>query len=214
MNDRNLGPSDAELEAMLRGFDEQDLELLDPPDDVWDGIEAAMGAAAAAPATVTPLGSRQRRARGTLIGVAAAIIVAVVAVVAVYVSRDDSSEILATATLAYDPATFDALGATAGANADLVSDDGTLRIDIVEATLPSPGEEADLEVWLIEPDAEGNVADLVSLGVVDPSNPGGLEVPPSHDPAVYYVVDISVEPRDGDASHSGRSILRGPLSDI
>ncbi|MYG91790.1 MAG: anti-sigma factor, partial [Acidimicrobiia bacterium] len=87
-------------------------------------------------------------------------------------------------------------------------------IALVAATLPSPGADADLEVWLIQPDDQGNVADLVSLGVVSPTDPESLDVPPTHDPAVFFVVDISVEPRDGDAGHSGRSILRGELMDV
>ena len=70
------------------------------------------------------------------------------------------------------------------------------------------------EVWLIRPDAAGNVAGRVSLGVIDPTDPGSLAVPAGYDPDAYFVVDISVEPRDGDASHSGRTILRGPLQDI
>lgn len=69
-------------------------------------------------------------------------------------------------------------------------------------------------MWLIQPDDQGNVVDLISLGVVSPTDPESLQVPRSHDPAVYFVVDISVEPRDGDTSHSGRSILRGALMDV
>jgi len=33
------------------------------------------------------------------------------------------------------------------------------------------------------------------------------------DPDVYSIVDIGIEPRDGDVAHSGRSILRGTLTD-
>lgn len=68
-------------------------------------------------------------------------------------------------------------------------------------------------MWLIRPDDEGNVADLVSLGVVDPADPGTLDVPAGYNPDVFFVVDISVEPRDGDPAHSGRSILRWPLNE-
>ena len=69
-------------------------------------------------------------------------------------------------------------------------------------------------MWLIRPDAEGNVADLVSLGVIDPESPGSLAVTAGYDPGDYSVVDISVEPRDGDAGHSGRSILGGSLRGV
>ena len=63
----------------------------------------------------------------------------------------------------------------------------------------------------------GTAADhaaLVSIGLVDPGYPGPLDVPAGYDPSAYFVVDISIEPRDGDAGHSGRSILRGPLLDV
>jgi hypothetical protein len=36
-------------------------------------------------------------------------------------------------------------------------------------------------------------------------------VPAGLDPSSHYVVDISIEPRDGIAAHSGQSILRGAL---
>ena len=64
---------------------------------------------------------------------------------------------------------------------------------------------------VIEPDDDGAVANLVSLGIVDPEDPGSFDVPAGYDPTVFSVVDISVEPRDGDDTHSGRSILRAGL---
>ena len=39
-------------------------------------------------------------------------------------------------------------------------------------------------------------------------------VPAELDPDVYSIVDISIEPRDGDEQHSGRSILRGALTEV
>ena len=144
---------------------------------------------------------------------AAVPILVVAGAVALSLTLDDRSEVVATAVLAYDSENFDALGAQARASVDLVADGGSHSVVIVDAALPSPEAGADLEVWLIRPDADGNVTDVVSLGVVDPADPGSLEVPGGYDPDAYFVVDISVEPRDGDASHSGRSILRGPLLD-
>lgn len=213
MNDKHTDPGISAVEAMLRDLDQEDLDLLAPPDEIWDGIEAAIDEQGGGPASVVPIDSRRRTTRRVLMGVAAALMAVVIGVAAFLAGRD-GAEVLATARLVYDPASFDAMGATAAGGANLVSEDGALRIDIVDADLPSPGEDADLEVWLIRPDESGNVADLVSLGVVSPTEPGSLDVPASHDPALYYVVDISVEPRDGDAGHSGRTILRGPLANL
>ena len=196
------------------GWEENDLELLDPPDQIWQGIESVVSADRDTAASVVPLDSRRRNLRRVFRGVAAAVVAALIGVVVFVSVSEDAEEVLATATLAYDPLSFDSLGATAAAGANLVSEDGRLTVALVDATLPSPGAGADLEVWLIQPDDQGNVVDLVSLGVVSPVDPQNLEVPRSHDPAVYFVVDISVEPRDGDAGHSGRSILRGALMDV
>ena len=89
------------------------------------------------------------------------------------------------------------------------------RLGVIEITFDGErvgaGEDADLELWLIEPDADGSPAELVSLGVIDPDRPGDFAVPATTDPSVFSVVDISIEPRDGVPTHSGRSILRGPL---
>lgn len=213
MDDRHTRRSDAELEAILRDIDPEDLELLEPPAEVWEGIEAAVGATDGAHETVVPLASRRRSVRRAVTGIAAALILVAMAL-AVTLTRPEGTTVVATASLAHDAETFDALGAQAQAQAELIVEDGRHSIRIVDAALPVPEAGADLEVWLIRPDDEGNVADLVSLGVVDPVEPGDLDVPAGYDPDVFLVVDISVEPRDGDAGHSGRSILRGPLQGI
>ena len=212
MDDTNAPRTDADLETVLGDFDAEHLELLDPPEEVWEGIEAATGTTAGLPDEVVPRESG-RRARRAVLGFAAALVLAAAGVAGHLLTREDPAVVVATAALAYDPQNFDALGAHARAGADLTNDDGRHSIVIVDAALPSPEAGADLEVWLIKPDEEGNVADLVSLGVVDPANPGSLEVPTGCDPGAYFVVDISVEPRDGDPTHSGRSILRGQLQD-
>lgn len=216
MDDNNPGRTDREIEAMLQDIDAEDLELLEPPDDVWEGIESAVREEAETgpeePGTVVQLEPRPWSTWRTVLGVAAAVLLAVAGVTAYVLTRGDPA-VVAAASLDYDPETFDALGAQARAGAELVEEDGRHSIDIVDADLPDPEAGADLEVWLIRPDDQGNVADLVSLGLVDPDDPGSLAVPAGYDPDAYFVVDISVEPRDGDAGHSGRSILRGPLLD-
>ncbi len=219
--DREADDGVRRIEALLRELDAEDLALLDdPPDEVWHHIEAELAGAGAPQVTEAPrladvvdIRSRRRFTPALLVGAAAAAAVVIAGVVTNSVGG--GADVVANAELAYDAESFDVLGADAEAVVSLVEDDGAFRIEIDEADLPTPTDEpADLELWLIEPDADGNVADLVSLGVVDPDDPASFEVPADYDPDVYFVVDISVEPRDGDASHSGRSILRGPLQQI
>lgn len=215
MDEERTGRTDSEIEAMLRDLDAAELELIDPPEDVWEGIESAVQAAEDAPGAVISLESRRRRIRRILFGAAAALVLIAAGVVtAVTLTRDDPARVVASAELAYDPDSFDALGAQARAGAELIAEDGRNSIEIVDASLPSPEAGADLEAWLIQPDDEGNVVDLVSIGLVDPDDPGSLEVPAGYDPKIFFVLDISIEPRDGDAGHSGRSILRGPLQEL
>ena len=213
MDDKHARRTDADLESMLRDLESEDLELLEPPAEVWEGIESEVRTTADAPGNVVQLEARRRRMRRFALGVAAALVLAAAGVATYTLTRDDQAVVVATASLAYDPEVFDALGAEARAGADLIREDDRHSIEIVDSSLPSPEAGADLEVWLIRPDDAGNVVDLVSLGVVDPANPGSLDVPSGYDPSTYYVLDISVEPRDGDVGHSGRSILRGPLRD-
>ncbi len=231
-NDQPDHNETGDIEAVLREITPEDRDLVAPPDDVWDRIAAELSLgeaegdaeADAGPvhlaeperlADVVPIESKRRFTPAVFVGAVAAAVVIVAGIVTGYLGGDDGAAVVANAELAYDAANFDELGAEAEARVSLVEDDGTFRIEIDEADLPTPSDEpADLELWLIEPDAEGNVADLVSLGLVDPSDPASFEVPADYDPDVYFVVDISVEPRDGVPTHSGRSILRGPLQQI
>ena len=53
------------------------------------------------------------------------------------------------------------------------------------------------------------VSQLVSLG---PLREDGLyDLPAGLDPEAFPIVDVSVEPIDGDPTHSGDSLLRGQL---
>lgn len=62
------------------------------------------------------------------------------------------------------------------------------------------------EVWLIRNDAGA----LVSLGVLEGES-GSFVIPDGLDLVEYSLVDVSVEPLDGDPAHSGDSIVRGEL---
>ena len=127
-------------------------------------------------------------------------------------TRASGEAVVARADLAFDPDAFDPLGADATATVQLVERDGGYEIVIDDAQLPSVAEEADLELWLIEADATGSIVDVAPVSLV--SGTGAYAVPESLDVSTHRIVDISIEPRDGDEAHSGRSILRGTLTDV
>lgn len=204
-----------DIEALLAEFEADDATLVEPPADIWAAIETSI-TPESAPSPVVHLADRRRPS--TWLGAAAAAVVFVVAGALVFVAtRSDSNAepVVASAELAWDAAAFDPLGADAAATARLVGDDSGYTIDLEQARLPELSADGEsLELWLIQPDAEDNPAALVSLGTfdADDSTAGAtFDVPDGFDPDEYFVVDISVEPNDGDPAHSGRSILRGPL---
>jgi hypothetical protein len=205
-----------------------------PPPSVWAGIAAATGvttapraealAAAAppppvavppappaavppappaaapepAPAAVVPL--RTRRSR--LLLAAAASLVVGVGIGAGAVALGTGDDGLAVAAAALDP-----LGdSDASGEARVVErDDGTLVLEVdLTATDPQDGF---YEVWLLDEAVE----DLVSLGVVRGGGKVALTLPSTIDLGEYPVVDVSVEPLDGDPGHSGFSVARGTL---
>ena len=200
-------PNVRDIEALLRELDADDLEPVTPPASVWAGIDAQTAAPAAAPATVRSISGR--RPSTWMLAAAAALVLIVVGSVLV-LNRGDQTQVLSQAALTFDPAAFDPLGADATAQATLMKRDDTYMIRLSDASLPELADD-DLELWLIQPDANGNPLDVAPVALVDPDGDGVYEVPEGLDPTTHYVVDISIEPRDGVHTHSGRSILRGAL---
>ncbi len=207
-----------DIEALLRSLTPEDLESGPAPVGLWEGIEAALADEADLPAgNVRSLAAqREKRNLPSILRMAAAVVVIAAlgagALSVVRSQRSEDSVVLAAAALTYDEVSFDPLGARAVADVALVERGGTFSVTFEDADLPTDlGEDADLELWLIEPDADGQVKDLVSLGVLRQDELGSYSVPTDIDPALFNVVDISIEPRDGDAGHSSRSILRGAL---
>lgn len=64
------------------------------------------------------------------------------------------------------------------------------------------------EVWLINLDGTR----MVALGVLPEGDTGEFQVPRGLLDEGYRIVDISVEPDDGDPTHSGVSLARGELA--
>ncbi len=79
------------------------------------------------------------------------------------------------------------------------------RMLVLDTDYPSV-QSGDLEVWLIDPNIKG----MVSLGFLTSAH-GEFVIPQGYSTSAYPIVDISIEPRDGVATHSGDSITRGTL---
>lgn len=100
-------------------------------------------------------------------------------------------------------------GQGASGSAELVGavgGDGGEAVVAVSGVSPSEAGEF-YELWLLNaPD------DLISLGSfrVGASGRAEVTVPLPVDPGEFEFIDLSVERDDGDASHSGRSVLRAP----
>jgi anti-sigma-K factor RskA len=112
---------------------------------------------------------------------------------------DDGGSVVAATTL--DPLSAE----DASGRAEVREADG---MRLLEVDLDAPSlTDGYYEVWLLQPDA----VRMVPLGVVHRGDtvlplPGGLDL------SAYPLVDVSVEPMDGDPTHSGVSVARGSLS--
>jgi hypothetical protein len=206
--------------------------LESPPDRVWHGIATELGlsaataagaessiaadedAAAAAPRTVdaaadasagtAPRGRRvgrgARRMRAVWALAASLVLVAGVGLGVWAVTARLAPVSIAAASLAAFP---DHPGAEGTADVEEARDGSrTLVVSLESGAFP----DAYREVWLIRNDA----AALVSLGVLT-GDRGSFPIPDGLDLSEYSIVDVSVEPLDGDPAHSGDSIVRGEL---
>ncbi|PKH43706.1 hypothetical protein CXG46_04445 [Nocardioides alpinus] len=90
------------------------------------------------------------------------------------------------------------------ARAVSVDDMVTLRVSARELG----DEDGFHEVWLINVDGTR----MVALGVLADWDTGEFQVPRGLIEEGYRIVDISVEPEDGDPTHSGVSLARGELA--
>ena len=178
-----------------------------PPPAVWSAVVAELGLGlgqglGAAPAD--ELATRRSGSRRTaLVAAAAALLGIVVGAGAALLVSDDSGTSAGTVTAR---ATLDPLPERTGAGTAVVrasGDDRVLEIDVRDL---SAGDGV-YEVWLLDAHAKR----LVSLGLLEGGH-GRFPLPEAVDVRDYPVVDVSIEPVDGDPAHSGDSVVRGQLS--
>ncbi|MEV8513075.1 anti-sigma factor [Dactylosporangium sp. NPDC051484] len=86
--------------------------------------------------------------------------------------------------------------------------DGERRLIVRAEGVPVQAD-GDYEAWLV--DETGPAGRMEALGVLGKGPSLSLAVPATVDLSRYNVIDISAEPHDGKAAHSGRSMLRGKL---
>lgn len=223
-DDRHLDPPPPELWGRIAGAlddtDEAGEALTPPPAELWDRIAAEVrdlggepdgpvDAPATTPATTLapprPQQMRRLPRRAVAALAAAAVLLLVGAVAVVGLGRGDgrpTTELVARASLSgkgLDP------GGSSTGSARLVREDGAWEVAIRAADLPAPAPGTYYEAWLL-----GSGPDQVqSLGTLDGS--GGFTVPDGLDVDQFPLVDVSVEPIDGNPAHSAKSVLRGRL---
>ena len=90
--------------------------------------------------------------------------------------------------------------------ASAVESDDTVTLRVSARELG--GDEGFHEVWLLNVDGTR----MVALGVLAGGDSGEFQVPRGLLDQGYRIVDISVEPEDGDPTHSGVSLARGELA--
>ena len=163
--------------------------LDEPEPDSYDGPVVSLDAAR----------SKRNLRMAVVVGIAAAVLLIGVPVgLALRESSDDQPGDFIAADL-------DALSDELAASGEAELADRELRVETMGL---DPLDDAVYELWLLDI-VDGEPADLVSVGVIDAA--GTFIIDESVDLDRFNVVDISIEPTDGDPSHSGNSVLRGEL---
>ncbi|MEV4349266.1 anti-sigma factor [Actinoplanes sp. NPDC049596] len=180
-------------------------DLPPPPEHVWQAIEAEVTRAPAPVRAIRTEVPRPRRSRPRwltpVLAAAAAAVLAVAGVIAVdRLTGPPAEQVLARATLT----PLKTVPTDAGGDVQVLSD-GQLRIDVRNLPLTTGFH----EVWLLDPKEPGK---MVAIGNLSDKPDALLPVPPGTDLKRFNLVDVSDEPHDGDATHSGRSLLRGTLT--
>lgn len=178
-----------------------------PPDDLWDRIadDVRTDPDAAAPTSMpVPVSAAPRRRRSVLLAAAAVAVVLALAAGVVAVSRDGdpATELVATASLSgagLDP------GGDGTGSAELLEGPKGWKVAIEVADLPELPDGSYYEAWLLG-SGPGQVQSLGALrGDERFAVPDGLAIDD------FPLVDVSIEPIDGNPEHSSRSVLRGEL---
>ena len=183
------------LDALARRLGElgSDLQLgADAPAGLFDAIEAR----AASGSTVVAM-----RPRRLVLGALAAAAALVVVVGSVVVLRDGDPEPITEEVVLGGLAGFEEVAG--GATVVIDGDQRTVAVELADVDVPVGHH---LELWLLDADVE----QIIPLGELSSTAPH--DVPPEVDLGSTPVLDVSLEPDDGDPAHSGVSVVRGTIT--
>ena len=186
--------------------------LVPPPAGLRDQVLAQVRSQVAEPVSEPAPVERTAR-RGVplwLAGVAAALaLLAGIGLGRIGTSDEDTPEAVpptdsGTVVAATPLTALDSDAARGEASAVQTDDTFTIRVSASEL-----GDEPGVhEVWLINVDGKR----MISIGLLASGDEGEFAVPMDLIDEGYRIVDISVEPDDGDPTHSGVSLARGELT--
>jgi anti-sigma-K factor RskA len=183
-----------------------------PTEAMWQSIRVQLATqspatteAAAEPAssspTVTELPRRTPRPRSWLLVAAAAVVGLIIGVGVTTVAVRDRVEVTSSTALEALP------GQTGQGTAELVSDQGRPELRVQIDAPPTPDRYR--EVWLINTDGQR----MYTLGVLPNDGTASYPLPPELAGQLqgFTIVDVSIEPYDGNPAHSRESQVRGTL---
>lgn len=182
------------LAAVVRTARRTEVGALPPaPPAVWERVQAELGLQDTAPAAGT------RRRTPWLLAAAASVVALALATAVALDGRASSSGELA--------GELQALGELAATGRVVVTGGPDERTLLVDTRGLPPAPDGAYEVWLLDPDNDR----LVTLGLLDDSGRAWVRLPAGVALEDYPLVDVSLEPDDGDPGHSGDSVLRGDV---
>ena len=152
--------------------------------------------------------SRRRAVWGAVAASAAGIALGAVGTAAVTLQPEQPGTVVASSDLVVVPANAGGTPVTpasATGTATIVDTDGQDYAEVDTSGLPPA--DGYYEVWLIKGDLSG----MISLGALSSGAQGRFTIPAGTDLTEFTIVDVSLEPLNGDPLHSKESVLRGSL---
>lgn len=178
--------------------------LVPPPASVWQAVTEEL--AGPAPVTLAPVTPLRRRTSWVSVAAAACVGLLVGSGVMYAATSGQRASVVVPAPTVVAEAALAPLGASqAKGSVEVVSTSSGDQVLVDVSGLAKP--DGFYEVWLLDRKGEK----LVALGALDGTDKGTFAMPPGVAMSDYPVVDVSLEPADGNPGHSHHSLVRGTL---